>query len=197
MTEGFLWAVFILGGFLFGSVMFCSLLPKTIAHINLSEISDDGNPGAFNVFRHCGAKLGIPCLLLDLLKGFLPVFLAGLFTDRGSWLFAAVIVAPVLGHAIGMFNRFRGGKCIATAFGVTAGLIPATFVFFLLAALYILFSTIVKITPNRRRSIAVFTLFGVGAFLILIAGNQFPLAAGCALISIVANIKHLIPSARG
>lgn len=196
MNDIRLWIIFIFGGFLLGSIMFCSFLPKVIAHVNISEISDDHNPGAFNVFKHCGAKLGIPCVLLDILKGFVPVFIASYVMDRNNWLFPLVIVAPVLGHAIGMFNHFHGGKCIATSFGVTAGLIPITLIFLLLAIPFILFSTIIKIKPNSRRSIVVFTIFGVGAFIILLIEDLYPIAVGCALVAIIANLKHILPLVR-
>lgn len=193
MNDILLWMIFIFGGFLLGSVMFCSLLPQIIAHVNISEISDDGNPGAFNVFKHCGATLGIPCVLLDILKGFIPVFVAGFFVNKNSALFTLVIVAPVLGHAIGISNRFRGGKCIATSFGVTAGLIPTSFIVLLLAVLYILFSTVIKIKPNIWRSIVTFSMFGIGALIVLIAENYISLAIGCFLVAVIASVKHIIP----
>lgn len=95
-------------------------------------------------------------MLLDILKGFVPVFIASYVMDRNHWLFPLVIVAPVLGHAIGMFNHFHGGKCIATSFGVTAGLIPMT----------------------------------------LLIEDLYPIAVGCALVAIIANLKHILPLVR-
>ena len=57
--------------------MFCSFVPRLITGKDICGLSDDGNPGAFNVFRHCGAGVGCLCLALDVLKGL--VLLAALY----------------------------------------------------------------------------------------------------------------------
>lgn len=174
--------------------MFCRLVPRLITHKDICEISDDGNPGAFNVFKHCGAKVGCLCLFLDALKGFAPVILAGFFTDTSSYLFSLVVFAPVLGHAVGTFNRFHGGKCIAVSFGVMFGLIPVTYWgIILLAALYIL-STLVKKWSNKVRSIVVFAAFFVLTAIIMNLFGYNTAAVGCALISLTAIIKHIVPA---
>ena len=172
--------------------MFCKIIPKALLHKDICEISDDHNPGAFNVFKHCGKKIGVLCLLLDLLKGFIPVLLASLFMDTTCWAYAFVIAAPVLGHAIGLFNRFHGGKCIAVSFGVTFGMIPASWIgIVVLATLYILFSTVLKIKSNRIRSINVYAMFGVATSIIFSLIGLGAIAAGCGMISIIAIVKHL------
>jgi glycerol-3-phosphate acyltransferase PlsY len=108
-------------GYLSGSLMFSAWLVKLFKHKDISEI-DDGNPGASNAFRAGGAWLGIPAILLDSLKGAVPVGLAYfLFGVQGWWL-APVAIAPVLGHAFSCFYRFRGGKAAAVTFGVWTGL---------------------------------------------------------------------------
>ena len=60
----------------------------------------------------------------------------------------------------------------------------------MLAALYILFSTVLKINPNRRRSIVTFLLFGAGAFGWLMRAGQPALALGCLLVSAIVVLKH-------
>ena len=185
------WTIYILLGFLLGSVHFSYILPKLLMHRDICRLSDDHNPGAANVFIHCGVSMGLLCLVFDMAKGFIPVFLAARAMNINSMMFAAVMLAPVLGHALGVFNRFRGGKCIATAFGVLLGLIPYSWVVFLLAAVYITFSTLLKVRPNRRRSIAAFLVFGSVAFILLIIQNHLSFAFGCAAISITAIIRHL------
>lgn len=175
-----------------GSTMFCKIIPKLLTHKDICEISDDHNPGAFNVFKHCGKGIGGLCLFLDIMKGFVPVFLASMLMKADSVLFTLVMIMPVLGHAIGIFNRFHGGKCIAVSFGVMLGIIPVSWIgFVILAALYILFSTLVKVNPNRLRSIIVYALFGTGASLIFSIIGLGAVAAGCGLIAIVAVVKHL------
>lgn len=173
--------------------MFCSFVPRLITGKDICRLSDDGNPGAFNVFRHCGAGVGCLCLALDVLKGLVPVLLAAFFTDTNSILFAFVMLAPVLGHAAGIFNRMRGGKCIATSFGVMLGLIPVTYWgLVLLAALYIAFS-LIRLSSNRVRSIIVYSLFAVLSAVVLCLYGFGAAALGCGMISLTAVLKHLLP----
>lgn len=174
--------------------MFCRFVPKLITGKDVCELSDDGNPGAFNVFKHCGAKVGCLCLFLDALKGFAPVLCAGFLLNTQSYLFSFVIFAPVLGHAAGVFNRFRGGKCIAVSFGVMFGLISVTYWgIILLAALYIIFS-LIKLSSNRIRSIIVYSLFLIFTAVIMNIFGFHAAAVGCGLVSLTAIVKHLTPS---
>lgn len=172
--------------------MFCKIIPKLFLHKDICEISDDHNPGAFNVFKHCGKGVGIICLLLDVLKGFVPVFLAGMLMETSGALFTLVMIMPVLGHAVGLFNRFRGGKCIAVSFGVMFGILPVSWIGIVtLATLYILFSTAIKVKPNRLRSIIVFALFGTITSIVLCIIGLQSAAAGCGLIAVIVIVKHL------
>ena len=186
-----LWISLIIGGFLLGSVLFSKIIPQLSVGKNVCELGSDGNPGAANVFMKCGKRLGAICLAADMLKGFLPVFLAFLFLDYNSLLFSLVMISPVVGHALGIFNKFHGGKCIATSFGVLIGILPITRVGFLLAAVYILFSTLIKIKPNSRRSILSFGIFALGALIILLIQNKYSIVIGCTAISMIAILKHL------
>ncbi|MGN1104164.1 MAG: glycerol-3-phosphate acyltransferase [Candidatus Coproplasma sp.] len=173
--------------------MFCKTIPALLTHKDICEISNDKNPGAFNAFRHFGKGIGSVCLALDILKGFLPVFLACMLLERNSALLALVMIAPVLGHAVGMFNHFHGGKCIATSFGVMLGILPVTWVgLALLAVLYILFSTLIKINPNRIRSIITFALFGIASAIICCLMQMYNVGFGCLVIAIIAIVKHVI-----
>jgi glycerol-3-phosphate acyltransferase PlsY len=109
-----------IAGFLSGSLMFSAWLAR-LAGGDVRRVGD-GNPGPANAFRASGPIVGSFALLLDFLKGWLPVAAAyWLLGIRGWWL-AAVIVAPVLGHAFSPFLRLRGGKAITSTFGVWSGL---------------------------------------------------------------------------
>lgn len=173
-----------------GGMMFSQWVPRLFEKRDVFQDSDDHNPGAVNVFLLCGPVLGMVCLVLDLLKGFVPVYLAKGDVDFRSLLFAGVIAAPVVGHAVGVFNKLRGGKCISTAFGVLLALVPECWVVFLLAGLYILFSTVLKISSMTKRSILVFTLFGAVAFGYLAFTGQLSFALGCGIVSAVAVFRH-------
>lgn len=191
MREYTLCAGLIAGGFLLGSILFSKIIPKFICNIDICESSPDRNPGAANVFASCGVGVGLIVLALDMAKGFLPVFAGCRYTDTENLLFAFVMLAPVLGHAVGIFNRFHGGKCIATAFGVQIALFCVTWTGWLLAGFYILFSTLIVIRPNRIRSIVTFALFGISATVISILHAQYAVALGDILLSATVIAKHL------
>lgn len=186
----FRYMIAIIGGFLSGGVMFSQILPKLIMGKDIQAISEDHNPGATNVFVNCGSCLGIVCLALDLLKGLIPVILSCIYLDRNNLLFGIVLAAPVLGHAIAPFHHFHGGKCIATSFGEMLGLLPYNPIGLLLAGLYIFFSAIIKIHPNRVRSLVVYSLFGLISSVILTSEGNYAIALGCTLISLTAIVKH-------
>ena len=189
MTISYL--ICIAAGFLMGSIMFSQILPEKLMGTDIQQISDDHNPGATNVFVNCGATMGMICLSLDIMKGFLPVFLAFKFISSDNLWFSLVMAAPVLGHAMGMFRNFHGGKCIATAFGVMLGIFPVQRIgLLLLAVLYIFFSTVVKIHPNRIRSIVVFSLFGLSSALLLSYMGDYGIGLGCVLVALIAIVKH-------
>lgn len=186
-----IWWLLIIGGFTVGGIMFSYILPKQIMGIDICALSDDNNPGAANVFKNCGIPMGLGCLTLDMAKGFFPVLLGLKFGDYHRPLFALVMIAPVLAHAIAPFNRFRGGKCIATIFGETLALLSVTPVCFtVLVLLYILFSTLIKISPNSKRSIVTFTLFGGISFVMLLIRHMIYVAVGCLGVSLIAIRKH-------
>lgn len=188
----FYWTLLILGGFFLGSIMFCGLIPKIVLQKDVVAISVDNNPGAFNVFKHCGNKIGIPCLLLDGLKGLIPVLLASLLMDTDSIAFSCVLVAPVLGHAVGLFNKFHGGKCITVSFGVMLGLIPVTWIGIVsLAALFVLFTAVIKISPASKRSLVVYALFEIIVCPVLGVLRLFYVMIGCGAVSLLPIIKFV------
>lgn len=82
----------------------------------------DGNPGATNVLRAGGAKWGAVALLLDFLKGAIPVGLAKYGFGFDGVPLVLIALAPVLGHAFSPFLGFRGGKAVATTGGIWCGL---------------------------------------------------------------------------
>ena len=86
-----------------------------------------GNLGATNVVRVLGAKIGAAVFVVDVLKGFLPVFFLPRYADTlqpNLWALAFG-VAAILGHVKPIFLLWRGGgKGVATAAGVFAALAP-------------------------------------------------------------------------
>jgi len=82
-----------------------------------------GNPGATNVLRLGGKKAAALTLAGDLAKGLLPVALANALSDN-TVLIAMAGLGALLGHLYPVFFDFKGGKGVATAFGVMFGLHP-------------------------------------------------------------------------
>lgn len=108
-------------GFLSGSLPFAVWVGQLVARSDIRQYGD-GNPGAVNAWRAGGWRAGIPALLLDYLKGAMPVTLARFGSGVDGWGLVAVALTPVLGHAFSPFLRLRGGKAIAVTFGVWSGL---------------------------------------------------------------------------
>lgn len=79
-----------------------------------------GNIGATNVQRTAGTKAGIVVLLLDILKGFLAVWLAGLLNHQNTLSLALAACAVMVGHCYPVFLGFKGGKAVACFIGAFA-----------------------------------------------------------------------------
>ena len=128
----------ILFGYLSGSLIFGELIAKAKG-VDLRSIGS-GNVGATNVTRALGKKFGAVVFFLDMLKGLIPTALAVTLKAPESLTVSLVGIAAVLGHMFPVFHKFRGGKGVATAFGVVLGISwkPALILIILWAmALYI------------------------------------------------------------
>ena len=117
----------IIGAYLLGSVPFGLIIAKAYGK-NLREIGS-GNIGATNLSRAIGKKWAYVCFFLDTLKGFIPMFAAvkTMSSQPNSielLLILAVGFACVLGHIFSVYIKFKGGKGVATSFGVALGLWP-------------------------------------------------------------------------
>ena len=116
----------VLGAYLLGSMAFAVLVSRAFRLADPRSYGS-GNPGATNVLRsgHKGAAL--LTLLLDALKGALPVIAVQLFGERvglGEGTAALVGLAAFVGHCWPVFFGFKGGKGVATAAGVIFALNP-------------------------------------------------------------------------
>jgi acyl phosphate:glycerol-3-phosphate acyltransferase len=107
--------------FILGSLPFSVWVGRWALRKDVREYGD-GNPGASNVFRAGGKGWGVVAVLLDGFKGAIPVGIANFGVGLEGWALTAVAIAPILGHAFSPFLRFRGGKALATTFGVWLGL---------------------------------------------------------------------------
>jgi glycerol-3-phosphate acyltransferase PlsY len=123
----------IIGAYLLGSIPFGLLIAK--AHGKDLRSIGSGNIGATNVSRALGRKWAYICFVLDVLKGIIPMLVTLSLAKPTSaqsqtekvillWLWLAVGCAAILGHIFPIYVKFKGGKGVATSFGVALGLWP-------------------------------------------------------------------------
>jgi acyl phosphate:glycerol-3-phosphate acyltransferase len=144
------------GAFLLGS--FPTGMVFANAHgVDIRKVGS-GNIGATNVGRAMGKKWAVLVLLIDALKGLLPVVVARLL-GYGPWMQGICGFAAIAGHSFSIFLGGKGGKGVATSLGAALGLapLPALGAFVIYALLYAIF---------RISSIG--SLVGVSAFPALI-----------------------------
>ena len=113
-------AAMTLTGYLLGSVS-CAVFVSRMLRLPDPRVEGSGNPGATNVLRLGGKGAAALTLAGDVLKGVLPVLLARAVTDSPA-VAAAAGLGAFAGHLYPVFLRFRGGKGMATSFGVVAAL---------------------------------------------------------------------------
>lgn len=112
-------------GFISGAIPFSLITGRLAARLDIREVGDQ-NPGAWNVMRAAGWRWGAVALLLDYLKGAIPVGYAFFYLGMTGWEIVPVAISPILGHAFSPFLKFNGGKAVATTFGVWSGLTIGT-----------------------------------------------------------------------
>lgn len=133
--------LFPIASYLIGAIPF-GLLIGRLAGVDV-QAAGSGNIGATNVARLLGKKLGAITLILDCLKGFLPIFLASRMLPEGEGRQTALLLCGILavvGHMFPIYLGFRGGKGVATGLGVFLFLSPpaialSVVVFFITVAL--------------------------------------------------------------
>src|SRR5437868_9120236 len=105
-------------GYLLGSCPWGYWLVRLFKHEDIRKVGS-GNIGATNVWRTYGRWLGVPVVLLDTLKGFVPALLGVLFVSPPHLSAICAGAAAMLGHWRPLFLRFaKGGQMVATSGGV-------------------------------------------------------------------------------
>jgi len=117
-------AAYLVGSYLLGAVPFGLFFGKAIGGVDV-RTTGSGNIGATNVLRAAGKKAALLTLLADCLKGLVPVLVAALlFSDELITVLSGV--AAILGHSFPVYLKFKGGKGVATSFGVVLAVAPWT-----------------------------------------------------------------------
>lgn len=117
-----LYLLSLLLGFLIGSLPTTYLLVKWRKKLDIRK-TGSGNVGTMNVLEVTGSPvLGVGVLVIDILKGVVAVVLAGLIFGPAYWFMGAAGVGAVLGHNYSPWLSFRGGRGLATSFGISLAL---------------------------------------------------------------------------
>ena len=112
-----------LAAYLIGSLSFAVMVSRLMG-LNDPRTYGSKNPGATNVLRSGSKVAAGATLVLDALKGFVPVMLIKLWGPQfglGDGTLALVALAAFLGHVYPVFFKFKGGKGVATAVGIVLG----------------------------------------------------------------------------
>lgn len=171
--------------YLIGSLSFAVLVSRAMG-LDDPRTYGSGNPGATNVLRSGNKAAAVATLLLDALKGYLPVIavqLLGPAHGLGEGSVALVGVAAFVGHLWPVFFGFKGGKGVATAAGVLLGLNPwlglATLATWVIVAFFTRYSSLAALVA------AVFAPF----YQILIWGGG-PVAVAVAAMGVLLVYRH-------
>lgn len=176
----------VIAAYLIGSLSFAVIVSRAMG-LNDPRSYGSGNPGATNVLRSGNKTAAILTLLLDALKGYVPVLLVVLFGARfglREGTVALVGLAAFVGHLWPVFFRFQGGKGVATAAGVLLAFNPwlgaATLLTWVIIAGFF-----------RYSSLAALVAAAFAPFYQLLIWDGGPLAGAIVVMSLLLIWRHL------
>jgi acyl phosphate:glycerol-3-phosphate acyltransferase len=174
-----------MAAYLIGSLSFAVIVSRSMGLTDPRSYGS-GNPGATNVLRSGNKGAAVLTLLLDALKGFVPVWAVAAFGAHygvGEGTAALVGVAAFIGHLWPVWFGFKGGKGVATAAGVLMGLNPmlgaATLLTFAIIAYFFRYVSLASLVS------AVFAPF----YQLLIWGSG-PVAFGVGVMALLLVWRH-------
>jgi len=186
-------AAVVVFGYLLGSCPCGYWLVRLVKHEDIRKVGS-GNIGATNVWRTYGRSLGAPVVLLDVLKGFVPAFVAVQFVSPPHLAGIAAGAAAMLGHWRPLFLGFaKGGKMVATCggvfFGVAVWVALSAGVVWLVVFLLVRYASVASIVAGIALpvfaviygyplSVVLFGVAAAGAILFLHRANLGRLRAG-------------------
>jgi len=180
-------ALVVLGGYLLGSMPFGYWLVRLLKGEDIRKVGS-GNIGATNVWRTYGKAYGIPIVVLDVAKGFVPALVGTLLVDELVGALAGG--AAMLGHWRPLFLRFqKGGKTVATAGGTFFGIAP-------LLGLVGVVIWIVVFLVSRYASLASLATAIALPFVGLALGEPWPVVVFAAIAGVAVLVLHRANIAR-
>ena len=172
--------ILLIFSYLFGSISFSLIISKLFYNLDLRE-HGSGNVGTTNTFRILGKKAGIIVLIIDLLKGAIPVWVAMLVDGTGHFPVIIFGVVAALGHVYSIFLKFKGGKAVATGGGAIFAANPLLFLVLIITFL---------LTLKLSKYVSLSSVF---AAIVLIIGVCLPVIGYVILVSSLdwCHIKHI------
>lgn len=122
-----------------GSIPSGVWIGKTFKGIDIRTVGSK-NSGATNAYRNLGAVYGLMTLVIDALKGYLPLLISSKMGVSESYIVVIGLIA-ILGHSFSCFLNFKGGKGVATSLGVFLFLAPKAIGIATLGFLIVVFFT--------------------------------------------------------
>ncbi len=199
---------FIIAAYLFGAFPTAYVIHRIKKGDDIRKYGS-GNVGGTNVTRTLGAGYGILTIVVDVIKGFTPILVLYFIypqiypQDKNLILLSIVSVAVVLGHDFPVYIKFKGGKGIATSFGVVIGVSMLPFMdnpiwLKILPFVIILGTWAVILLVFRIVSLASLSATITVPIVFYFTGHTWPIVIAtffwCALIFVThrENIKRLI-----
>jgi len=174
-------ALVVLGGYLLGSMPFGYWLVRLFKGEDIRTVGS-GNIGATNVWRTYGKAYGIPIVVLDVAKGFVPALVVTVLVDELVGALAGG--AAMLGHWRPLFLRFqRGGKTVATAGGTFFGIAPVL-------GLVGVAIWVGVFLVSRYASVASLATAVAIPFVALALGEPWPVVAFAAIAGVAVLVLH-------
>lgn len=152
--------ILLIASYLLGAIPFGLWIGKIFFKKNLHDYGS-GNTGTTNTFRILGVKAGISVFAFDLLKGTLATLLP-LFFHINSVSPLIFGLLAVIGHTFSIFDRFKGGKAVATSAGVVLGFSPFFLIYLLV--IFILVLWLFSMISLSSVVAALFALLGILIF---------------------------------
>ncbi|UBM57628.1 glycerol-3-phosphate 1-O-acyltransferase PlsY [Marinilongibacter aquaticus] len=133
-------SLYLILAYLLGSIPSAVLYGRIFHGVDVRE-HGSGNAGATNSLRVLGKRAGLAVLIIDVLKGVLAVQIPHFFFTNEADTLIIFGFAAVIGHLLPVFANFRGGKGVATSFGIILALQPLAAVFVLVVFLAVVYTS--------------------------------------------------------
>jgi len=168
--------------YLLGSVPFGYIVGKLFKKIDIREFGS-GNIGATNALRILGPPLASFVVIGDIGKGIFSIYLVQYFNIDSSLILAIAGLAVICGHDWSLFLGFKGGKGIATTFGVVFALNPT------ISLLALIVGGVVVITTRYVSLASIFAIISIFIFTILFK-QPYEYIIFSAIILVLGIFKH-------